>query len=883
MNNFIQKHFLVLLAVLVTLTARAQTTVQGKLIYDSNQPVPGTKIFADLAADTTDSRGQFVLRLPAGVKAGEDTVTIHVNKSDYLIDKPLDGKWNPLVAEFAGRQVLTVIIVRKGSLTLLSDARLNQMMDQFKDNFTRQISSLRQQSATSRKELSASKQEIAALKAQVLPDLLGQWQQEYGLSSEQIKLVLDKHANTKNPADDFRAQALKEYYNGNFSAASNFFEKAALAKEDDITRKEAELELDKLSAFNNWKAKGESDSSSYDFSASLKSYDRAAKFLAKEKHPQEWAELEVLFGISKQEAGSRAGDATAQLLLKDAIKHHQNALTFYTQKDWLVEWVISQCYLGAAKSLLAQRTQGERRGNLIEEAEAGLQGAVGGNTKLLFPLIWSDAQHYLGSLLMLKSEGRYDESSKQYLSQAEMAFRKSLEFRDRNRSPIKWAATKNNMGIALKELGARMDTDSSTQLLTRAITEFREALVVRTQELLPYEWATTQNNLGNALSEMARQSKGSFGIEFLAEATSAYKKALLVRTRENLPKDWADTQDNLGQVLLQQGQLTSGELQMNFFLESISASSLALKVYTLEAFPYDWAIAQNSLGLALEHLSSLVVGDRGLELLASAVSAYRSALLVYTKKDMPQLWATTQNNLGYALLRQGQRTGDEQDTKLVQQAIEAFKLALAVRQKEYDARGWAQTQENLADAYYLLKDWENALDCYANVFGENQGLEDVNTRLSGILHERIFKFAEAFELNGHRVKLNAEDLSAQSDFAETHFTTTRFSEADTRINALLANPKVETSTKTALRAIQIANGLALGKSATVNLNSLIALIAAQPPEFQVGWSFRGTLHFIETNDKFTANRAWLQQLFAAFAQENRDAILKALRALPEIK
>ncbi len=881
MNNFIQQLHLAIFTLLLSVTIHAQIDLHGNLLYDTKAPVPNTLVMADTARGTTDSRGQFVLRLPADVKAGQG-VMVRVSKDGYLIDKPLDGLWNASNRELQGIQPFTVIIVRKGSLTLLSDARLNQMMDQFKDNFTRQISSLRQQNITSRKELAASKQEIVALKAQVLPSLLGQWQQEYGLSSEQIKVVLDKYANTKNPTDDFRAQALKEYYNGNFSAASNFFEKAALAKEDDIIHKEAELELDKLSASSNWKAKGKSDFSNYDFSASIKSYDRATKLLAREKHPQEWAELEVLFGNAKQELGTRTDPAITTKLLTESVQHYRTALMVYTQKDLPQDWAMTQNSLGGALMGQGKRGSGGEAVRLLGESVAAHRAALEVYTQKDLPQDWAATQNNLGNALSSQGEYSSGNEAKRLLEESVVAYRAALVVRTQKDLPRDWAATQNNLGIALSLQGELSSGNEAKRLLGEAVAAYRAALVV-TQKDLSQDWAATQNNLGAALMLQGERSSGNEAVRLLGEAVTAYRAALEVYTQKDLPQDWAATQNNLGLALSSQGEYSSGNEAKRILEEAVAAYRAALVVRTQKALPQDWAATQNNLAVVLSLQGERSSGNEAVRLLGEAVAAYRAVLVVFTQKDLPQRWAQTQNNLGNALKRQGVIIGGQQGVRLAREAIAVLTLALAVRHKEYDAQGWVQTQNNLAGAYFFLEDWANAAVCYTNVFHEYQGIEEVNARLSGILHERIFMFAEAFALNGHRVKLDAEDLSAQSDFAETHFTTARFAEAETRINALLANPKVEADIKTALRAIQIANGLAVGKSATVNLNSLIALIAAQPPDFQVGWSFRGTLHFIETNDKFTANRAWLQQLFAAFEQENRDAILKALRALPPVK
>ena len=281
--------------------------------------------------------------------------------------------------------------------------------------------------------------------------------------------------------------------------------------------------------------------------------------------------------------------------------------------------------------------------------------------------------------------------------------------------------------------------------------------------------------------------------------------------------EWAANKLLMANMEQELGKRVEGTESKKYLVDAVRNCQFAFEVYTQKDLPQQWAGTQNNLGVALYSQGARSSGSEGVRLLSEAVAAYREALRVYTQKDLPQQWAATQNNLGNALRSQGVQTGGEEGGRLVQQAIEAFTLALTVRQKEHDPQGWGQIQNNLAGAYYLL--------------------------------------------------------------AETHFTTARYAEAETRINALLANAKVEASTKAALRAILVANAVAQGQAYHPEMEALIAAIAAQPPDFRVGWSFKGTSHFIETNEKFIKHREWLKQMFIALGQENRDAILKGLHAI----
>ena len=84
-----------------------------------------------------------------------------------------------------------------------------------------------------------------------------------------------------------------------------------------------------------------------------------------------------------------------------------------------------------------------------------------------------------------------------------------------------------------------------------------------------------------------------------------------------------------------------------------------------------------------------------------------------------------------------------------------------------------------------------------------------------------------------------------------------------------------------MRAVEIANLIALNRSAEVpaKMENLIEALESQKADFKVDWSFAGTRNFISQSDQFATKRAWLLGLFAAMGGENRDAIIKNLRAL----
>jgi hypothetical protein len=170
-------------------------------------------------------------------------------------------------------------------------------------------------------------------------------------------------------------------------------------------------------------------------------------------------------------------------------------------------------------------------------------------------------------------------------------------------------------------------------------------------------------------------------------------------------------------------------------------------------------------------------------------------------------------------------------------------------------------------------------EAYANFLTLYPDDEKTHNVADLLYHEILFSFEEAFVLDQHWLARHPDDLPAQAKFAEKHFTTGRFAECSQRISLLLTRPEIPASTKTPLRAIEIAAALALGQNDSVpaKLEKLIREISTQPVEFKSQWFFDGTRHFINQNEKLITYRSWLGQLFDAFNGKDRDSILKALQ------
>ncbi|MFQ5709900.1 MAG: hypothetical protein ACE5HO_20790 [bacterium] len=365
------------------------------------------------------------------------------------------------------------------------------------------------------------------------------------------------------------------------------------------------------------------------------------------------------------------------------------------------------------------------------------------------------------------------------------------------------------------------------------------------------------------------------------KALTAYQKALRYVSKENDPQHWFDLTLRIGTADWQTGIRTTGPDIREYLTAALDAYQRAAGAFSREEAPERWAATQVGVGLALSGLGSRTGGEAGAQLLGQAVEAYEKALEVRTRATLPQDWAATQNNLGNVLAYLGIRTDGEAGVQLLTQAVEAFQKALKVRTLEHLPQQWAQTQNNLARANEYLQDWSNAAACYANVLEVKPDCFKTYQKANFLYHVVVFDFSAAFALNQSWLARHPQDLSAQSDFAEEHFTTGRFAECKNKIAELLENPEVEVRSNIALRAIQIANLLALNQAEVVagKLKTLISNVSSEPDSFKARWSFAGTKHFISNsdNENLLKYRTWLLQIFQALEGENRAAILAGLR------
>lgn len=488
----------------------------------------------------------------------------------------------------------------------------------------------------------------------------------------------------------------------------------------------------------------------------------------------------------------------------------------------------------------------------------GKYGVTPDVTKAAFEK-WATTQSGIGNLLREQSTRADGPEVVRLLAEAASAYRRALLVLTRNSTPQDWATTQHNLGYVLQEQGVRATGTEAIRLISDGVAAYREALSVRTREQLPLQWAMTQNDLGNALQAEGARSEGAEARRLLAEATAAYREALLVFTREYVPQEWAKAQHNLGSALQEQGTRTEGPEGQKLLSDAVAAYRQALLVRTREQLPRAWAITQNSLGNALQAQGTKAEAPESRRLFGEALVAYREALLIFTREQTPALWAMTKHNVGSALQEEG----------LFGEAVTAYREALLVWTRQQRPQQWAMAQNNLARAYYNLKEWTSAAECYENVLEIYPDFRPAYERARFIEHEVLFDYQRAFKLTESWFQRNPNDSSAAANFAENHFTTGRF---DKFSDAKISIP---------LRAVEIANLIALNRSAEVpaKMKNLIEVLESQKADFRVEWSYAGVKHFISQSEQFATNRAWLLGLIEAMSHDNRDAIIKNLKAL----
>ena len=267
--------------------------------------------------------------------------------------------------------------------------------------------------------------------------------------------------------------------------------------------------------------------------------------------------------------------------------------------------------------------------------------------------------------------------------------------------------------------------------------------------------------------------------------------------------------------------------------------------------------------------------------LNQAKQAYQEAAKTYTELGQKEGQASAQVGLGLIHQEQGIRTGGEEGQALLAQAVAAYRAALEVRTKESLAPQWAQTHNNLAEAALALEDWEQVVTSYGNVMELYPDYGEAYSMTIAVLHEKLFRYGEAFGLNQQWLEGHPEDLSGQMNFAEAHLTTGRFSEAEQRFAELLNGSELDAQATIPLTLLSVVSRVGQNKmdSAAGQLHDIRGLLVKQPEDFLLGWSFEGTKHFIGQDEAFVNLRDWLVPLLEAFSGKPCDEMLAAVETV----
>jgi hypothetical protein len=154
-------------------------------------------------------------------------------------------------------------------------------------------------------------------------------------------------------------------------------------------------------------------------------------------------------------------------------------------------------------------------------------------------------------------------------------------------------------------------------------------------------------------------------------------------------------------------------------------------------------------------------------------------------------------------------------------------------------------------------------------------------KLALLLHDRLFRFNEALEMNLYLVtQENDPDVKTQLNLMENYFTAGLYSEGNRLIDTIkpgLTEPAAQ-GYLILLAVFATCNWAGLDDpiKASGQLQNLVSLVKKQTRNFKLDREFPGSKYFIRTNPALASHREWLLQLFTALEKTNRDRILAEL-------
>ncbi len=666
------------------------------------------------------------------------------------------------------------------------------------------------------------------------------------------------------------------------------------------------------------------------YKAILAAGGAAGRIYTPEKFPQDWVLAQLTLAKVLAEYGSRVREPESLTSLNDSIaaaraimEASSTGVKVYTPEKYPKEWLMAQNLLSLSLISLSARTQEpESRVHLSNAIAAGNEAlnasksGVSIYTPEKFPGEWAGIQNAIANASLEMGRRTQGPEGIRYLNDAITACRKVLkankdgaELITPERFAETWGATQSILAGSLMAMSHRTEWPESLTHLKEAVAAYRaipEATVkgveVYNPTRFPQAWGTNQNALAGALVELSRWTQGDESLTHLKNAVANYDAVLNAFPPERNPMGWAQTQYWQGSALIELSRRAEQGEALSHINKAVAGyrAILTLRIAgalfcTPEISPSEWAMAQNALAGALSEMSRRTEVPESAKPLNEAVEASKAVLTVsvagvkvYTPERFPSEWAGAQLNLATSLLDSArQATGVDRLTNLkdamaaADEVLSASSGGVKIYPPESASQEWVSAQLVLASGYYLLNKWTEARDTYTGVLRLFPDAQDAYQGLSSLYHEETFEFDKAFALQEQWLARHKDDLNTQVEFAESNFTTSRFSQCNQRIDSLLAIRDVPVNTKAALRAIEIASLFALDREEQVSgkLNALIDEVKQQPAAFKVkgSWRFDGTKYFITHHEKLKSYRAWLNRLFDAFESTDRDSFLKALR------
>jgi tetratricopeptide (TPR) repeat protein len=862
--------------------------LHGRIVNMSTTPatsVPSARVkILTIDKETTTNRdGEFFLRLPDTLKAGEPIeITVDAQQAGTLLRlfQPLDGRIDIPSDATLSRRVVQIGVLPKGSLRFYSDEALDALF--------------RLANRTVQKETKNTSEAASSAGSVKLEDFLKQWGQEQGIDPTELTSRVNAWIRKieRQPSADGEKQALVAVARSDFEKAGRLFGEAG----DERLRKLKELrkqeEDDRRQVVEDYTQSGDADFNGGLYRRALEDYSKALAENDRERYPFSWAILRQTMGDTYTQLGETQIGPDVISAFDSAIACYNDALQVFTQKEHPPDWAKVQDRLATTLRVQAQHSEVEKARILLAKAVDAYRNALHIRTREQMPQQWAMTQHNLGLVLEVQAEnGRAP--SRMLLAQAVECYLNALQVFIREENPQEWAEIQNSLGNAFEDQALQSSGKERAMLLVKAVEAYRLALQVRTRERLPQKWAMTQNNLGVAFLSQSENSREE-GRMLAAQAIEAYHNALEVFTKGSLPQGWAKIQVNLGNALRAQGEKSDGEQARTLLAQAVEAQRNALQVYTREQLPARWAATQSNLGAALGTQAQKSPGEQALTLLTQAVEAEQNALQIYTFETEPLKWAEVQYNLGIFLTAQGEKSPSEQARTLLAQAVEAEQNALQIYTREKKPEDTAKTLGNLGTtlsdlgqrstpelAQPLFMQAAEALSSALRVLPNDTELMQ---RMGFILHEHLFDFQKAYVINKQRADQLPEDKGAAADLIESEFTIGRFSECATRSARLRRSLGPQDEFQAVLHVLEASCqlGQAHITDALALITELSDYLANTTNPSPLSFAFSGTRHFVDTSRALASYREPLLGLLFALESSKAASVKQALEALVKV-